>query len=88
MVPFQKKWYYTPSMKGSYSIKKVLPALVPNLSYKDLTIQEGGTASNTYGAMFLGTFQGDIEQTRTDLLEYCKLDTFAMVEILNKLKEV
>jgi len=88
MVPFQKKWYYTPSMKGSYSIKKVLPALVPKLSYKDLIIQEGGTASNTYAAMFLGTFKGDIQQTRTDLLEYCKLDTLAMVEILNKLKEV
>ena len=75
-------------MKGSYSIKKVLPALVPKLSYKDLIIQEGGTASNTYAAMFLGTFKGDIQQTRTDLLEYCKLDTLAMVEILNKLKEV
>ena len=35
MIPFQKKWYYTPEMKGSYSIKAVLPALVPELSYQD-----------------------------------------------------
>jgi hypothetical protein len=35
-------------MKGSYSIKYFLPALVPNLSYQDLEIKEGGTASNTF----------------------------------------
>jgi hypothetical protein len=29
IIPFQQKWYYTPEMKGSYSIKHVLPALVP-----------------------------------------------------------
>ena len=45
MIPFQKRWYYTPEMKGSYSIKYVLPALVPDLSYQDLEIKEGGTAS-------------------------------------------
>jgi len=42
MIPFQQKWYYTPKMKGSYSIKYVLPALVPELSYNDLEIKEGG----------------------------------------------
>jgi hypothetical protein len=88
MIPFQKRWYYTPSMKGSYSIKKVLPALVPELSYYDLNIQEGGTAINTFSAMLTGVFQGDIEQTLNDLLAYCKLDTFAMVKILEKLLEI
>ncbi len=88
MVPFQQRWYYTPAMQGSYSIKKVLPALVPELSYNDLNIKEGGTASNTFAAMLMGEFEGDINQTRNDLLAYCKLDTLAMVEILNKLKTV
>ena len=88
MVPFQKRWYYTPAMQGSYSIKKVLPALVPNLSYQDLNIQEGGTASNTFSQMIQGNFTGDIEQTRKDLLAYCELDTLAMVKILNVLKTV
>lgn len=88
MVPFQQKSYYTPSMRGSYSIKKVLPALVPSLSYKDLEIQEGGSASNIFAGMFIGDYAGDIEKTRKDLLEYCKLDTFAMVEILEVLKNV
>ena len=88
MIPFQQKWYYTPEMKGSYSIKYVLPALVPELSYNDLEIKEGGTASNTFLSMVNGTFAGDVEETRNQLLEYCKLDTFAMVKILEKLRQV
>jgi hypothetical protein len=72
-------------MRGSYSIKQVLPALVPDLTYKDLEISEGGTASNTFAEMVMGAFKGDIDKTRKDLLEYCKLDTYAMVKILEKL---
>ncbi len=85
MIPFRERWYYLPEMRGSYSIKQVLPALVPELSYKDLEISEGGTASNTFTEMVIGTFKGDIVQTRQNLLEYCKLDTYAMVKILEKL---
>jgi len=88
MIPFQQKWYYTPEMKGSYSIKYVLPALVPELSYNNLDIKEGGTASNTFLSMVNGTFEGDLEETRRQLLEYCQLDTYAMVKILEKLLEV
>ena len=88
MIPFQKKWYYTPAMKGSYSIKYVLPALLPELSYQDLEIKEGGTASSIFTQMVNGEFEGDIDKTKKDLLDYCKLDTFAMVKILEKLKEV
>ena len=85
MIPFQQKWYYTPKMKGSYSIKYVLPALVPELSYNDLDIKEGGTASNTFLSMVNGTFEGDLKEARRQLLQYCKLDTNAMVKILDKL---
>ena len=88
MIPFQQKWYYTPEMRGSYSIKYVLPALVPELSYNDLDIKEGGTASNTFLSMVNGTFAGDVQKTRRQLLEYCELDTYAMVKILEKLLQV
>ena len=88
MIPFQKKWYYTPEMRGSFSIKYVLPALVPELSYNDLDIKEGGTASNTFLSMVNGTFKGDVEETRNQLFEYCKLDTYAMVKILEKLLQL
>ncbi len=57
MTPFQQKWYYKPAMKGSYSIKAILPALVPELSYDNLEIKEGGTASNTFTQMVTGAFQ-------------------------------
>ena len=87
MLPFQKKWYYTPEMRGSHSIKAVLPALVPALSYDNLDIKDGGSASTIFMQMVNGTYDGDIEKTKTDLLAYCKLDTWAMVEILNRLKE-
>ena len=85
MIPFQQKWYYTPEMRGSYSIKYVLPALVPELSYNDLDIKEGGTASNIFLSMVNETFEGDVQKTRRQLLEYCELDTYAMVKILEKL---
>jgi len=88
MIPFQQKWYYTPEMKGSYSIKKVLPALVPELTYQDLEIQKGSIASNTFFQMVNGEIDSDISKTRKDLLEYCKLDTLAMVKILEKLFKV
>jgi len=88
MIPFQQNWYYTPEMKGSYSIKAVLPALVPELSYDDLEIKEGGTASNTFLSMVNGTYEGNEEETRRQLLEYWELDTFAMVKILDKLLQV
>ena len=51
-------------MRGSYSIKYVLPALVPELSYNDLEIKEGGTASNTFLSMVNGSFKGYVKETR------------------------
>ena len=86
MIPFQKKWYYNYKMKGSYSIKAVLPAMINELSYEDLTIKDGGIASHTFAQMINGSFEGNTEKARENLLAYCKLDTLAMVEILNKLK--
>jgi hypothetical protein len=85
MIPFQKKWYYSPEMQGSYSIKKVLPALIPELTYDDLDINNGDQASQIFYQMIVGSFTGDLDKTRQDLLAYCKLDTLAMVEIFNYL---
>ena len=62
--------------------------MVPEMTYDGLEINEGGTASNTFEAMVSGNFNGDVEKTRTALLEYCKLDTYAMVKLLDKLFEL
>ncbi|QNA44307.1 DUF2779 domain-containing protein [Lacibacter sediminis] len=88
MEPFQKKWYYSPSMNGSYSIKSVLPALVPELSYKELEIGEGGSAMAAYEGLLNIDGAAEKKRIRESLLEYCKLDTLAMVKILEKLAEV
>jgi hypothetical protein len=87
MSPFRSRYYYTPDMKGSYSIKKVLPALVPKLSYEGMAIADGGAASTSFMRLFEESDPAIINQTRKDLLKYCELDTLAMVEILKVLKE-
>jgi hypothetical protein len=86
MIPFQKKYYYTYKMQGSYSIKYVLPALIPELSYEKLTIREGALASIAIEILFYETDLMRIADTRQHLLEYCKLDTLGMVKILEKLE--
>jgi hypothetical protein len=88
MVPFQKKYYYAPEMKGSYSIKAVLPALVPELSYDNLEINEGGLASIAYESQQTETDLMIIAEIKQQLLEYCKMDTFGMVRILEKLEKI
>jgi len=85
MVPFRSLHLYTPAMKGSYSIKAVLPAVVSNLSYASLGIQDGGTASLTYLSLYNDTDPQVMQQKRTNLLEYCKLDSLAMVELLKQI---
>ena len=88
MIPFQKKYYYTIEMQGSYSIKYVLPALIPELSYESLEINEGGLASIAFESLFYEIDLMRIADTRSHLLEYCKLDTFAMIKIFEKLESI
>lgn len=88
MIPFQKKYYYTSKMQGSYSIKYVLPALIPELSYADLEINEGGLASVAFESLYYETDLMRIAEIRNNLLEYCKMDTFAMVKLLEKLESL
>ena len=80
MAPFRKH-YRLPEMQGSYSIKKVLPALVPELSYDELAIGNGGDASTAFYHLREETDEEKRKTTREALLEYCGLDTLAMVRI-------
>ncbi|MEI6174176.1 MAG: DUF2779 domain-containing protein [Bacteroidota bacterium] len=82
MVPFRRKNLYTPEMNGSYSLKAVLPALIPDLSYANLEIQEGGTANMTYEGLYWDEDPESLRMKRANLLEYCKMDTLSMVRIL------
>ncbi|MCD4811777.1 DUF2779 domain-containing protein [bacterium] len=80
MVIFRDPLYADPKFKGSYSIKKVLPVLVPNLSYDGLDIGEGSVAMASWNEMVYGEGK-DREKVKKDLLKYCELDTLAMVRI-------
>jgi hypothetical protein len=88
MVIFSSKDYYVPEMKGSYSIKKVLPALVPGFGYDGLDIADGGTASNAFAGLYYEKDRDRIAKVRADLLKYCKLDTLAMVKIIDVLEKI
>ncbi len=88
MVPFQEKSYYHPAMKNSFSIKNLLHALVPDLSYTNLTISSGSIAMTAYESLQTETDMFKILEVRDQLLEYCKLDTLSMVKIFEKLEEV
>ncbi len=85
MEPFKHKHFYTPAMEGSYSIKKVLPALVPGLNYDDLEISDGIAAGRAYESFLITTEDEEKQELRKNLFEYCKLDTWAMVKILEKI---
>lgn len=91
MVPFEQRKYYTKEMKGSYSIKYVLPALFPDdvkLDYSKLQlIHKGDEASNAFLTLKNQTPEKQ-EEIRNALLKYCELDTYAMVKIWEKFKEV
>ena len=90
MIPFKNRDYYTKEMKGSFSIKYVLPALFPNepsLDYHNLEMVHNGTeAMNSYKELNKLNEKEEI-LLRKNLLKYCELDTYAMVKIWQKLIE-
>lgn len=89
MDTFKKGYYVHKNFHGSASLKKVLPVLVPKLSYKALNIQEGGTASESWMRV-TDEKVGEKERKALakDMLDYCRLDTLAMVEILRVLNNL
>lgn len=85
MEPFKKKWFYHPAMKGSASIKQVLPALVPGLTYEGMKINNGAAAMTAYEDLSAIHDLFIVEETIADLKSYCAMDTLAMVKLLEVL---
>lgn len=83
LLPVAERRYYHPSQQGSWSIKKVLPAIVPELRHDALDgVQDGGMAMEAYlEAISPETTTARKAQIEQELLAYCKLDTYAMVRI-------
>ncbi|MDP9143490.1 MAG: DUF2779 domain-containing protein, partial [Actinomycetota bacterium] len=86
-----RRSFYHPDFQGSYSLKKVVPALIPELAYNDLEVADGTTASNRLLSLMLNEPAMDEEirqRFRQELLDYCGRDTLVMVKLLEKLKKL
>lgn len=91
MIPFQNRDYYNKAMKGSYSIKYVLPALFPNeeeLDYHNLELVHNGSEAMNMFIKLANMDSDELKYTREQLLRYCQLDTYAMVKIYKKLMRI
>ena len=88
MLPFRNRAVYRWPMKGSYSIKQVLPAMVPELSYEGMAIADGTAAMRAYQEMCATLDAERLAEIRRGLLEYCGMDTWGMVRILGELERV
>jgi hypothetical protein len=86
---FAKQYFVDPAFQGSTSIKNVLPVLAPQLGYKNLAIQDGTAAANTWGEVLSGALsERECAVLRAKLAEYCTLDSYGMVAIWNALGEM
>lgn len=88
-LPVVRDHVYHPDFSGSFSLKKVLPALVPDLTYDGLEIAEGETASARLLRLLFRPDEldpADAARTRAALLEYCRIDTLAMVRLLARIE--
>ena len=82
LLQITRDHYYHPDMRGSWSIKRVLPTIAPELSYQGLSVADGGMAQEAFMALLdTSTSEEEKAKIRQDLLTYCERDTYAMVEI-------
>ena len=89
--PFRGGGYYDPGFKGSFSIKKVLPAVCPDnpeLDYQALAISNGGMAMNAFKEMRDNPNNKHNHSIRAELCKYRRLDTYAMYAIYLKLSQI
>ena len=88
-APFRSRALFLPEFEGSYSIKAVLPALIPDMTYEGMPVANGGDAQNAYKALLSGTLSpAETATLRKDLIAYCRQDTLAMVKVLGCLADV
>ena len=81
LLPVVRNTYYHPEFRGSFSIKHVLPVLVPGMGYGDLEIPDGQTASVHYMQALASNHRRESRHTFDDLRAYCERDTLAMVRL-------
>jgi predicted RecB family nuclease len=89
LLPVVREHTYHPAYAGSYSIKSVLSALVPEMTYDGMQVANGRDAGLAWESLVRGSLDcGDRERIRKALLDYCGQDTLAMVRLLEMLRAV
>ena len=87
LLPVVRDHVYHPAFAGSYSLKTVLPALVPELSYDGMAVANGQDAGLAWESLVRGGLdQVERDKTRKALLDYCGKDTLALVRLLETLR--
>jgi Domain of unknown function(DUF2779)/Domain of unknown function DUF83 len=86
MEPFKRRDIYHWRMNGSYSLKSVLPVLVPEMTYGDLEICDAAMASEAYFTMETMADPAELSRLRKALLEYCEQDTLGLVRLLEMMR--
>ena len=87
LLPVVRNHVYHPAFGGSFSLKAVLPALVPEMTYEGMEVANGQDAGLAWESLVRGALdQTDRDNIRKALLEYCGQDTLAMVKLLEKLQ--
>ena len=79
-VKIIREHIYHPAFSGSFSLKKVVPALVSDVSYDGLVVADGDNAVAMFARMARGEIE-DVAEARSHLLAYCETDTFVMVKL-------
>jgi hypothetical protein len=90
-LPLVRDHVYDPAFHGSFSLKSVLPAMVPGLSYEALAIGEGLSASHELERLLFDEATlapADRDRLRDDLTRYCDFDTLAVVRLLDALESI
>jgi predicted RecB family nuclease len=89
LLPVIRSHVYHPRFAGSFSLKYVLPALVPEMTYVGMEVANGTDAGLAWEALIRGGLdQAERDRIRKALLDYCGQDTLAMVRLLEKLQIV
>jgi hypothetical protein len=86
-LPVIRTHVYHPEFRGSYSLKLVLPALVPDMTYQGMEVAEGSEAGLAWEKMIRADAESeDRKRLKDALLAYCKQDTLGMVRLLDVLQ--
>ena len=87
LLPIVRDHVYHPAFGGSYSLKSVLPALVPEMSYAGLEVADGQAAGLAWESLIRGDCsEAECQRKRKALLDYCGQDTLGMVKLVELLR--